>query len=283
MISSESQTGKLPVTTTRIRPYSGWEAIDFKELRDYRDLFYFLVLRDIKVLYAQTILGFAWAIINPLVQIVIFTIIFGSVAKISTDGIPYVLFSTVAIIPWTYMSEAMSASSQSLVQDQGMLGKVYFPRMIYPLTPIVAKLLDFLISLLILTVVMFYYRVSPSWSLLVLPLLVLMMVCIPAGIGMWLSALAIRFRDVKFAMPFVVRMLIYSAPILYSASSIPETYRLFYSLNPIVGVIEGFRACLLGTPIPWLYVLPGIVTAVLLFVSGAMYFRRMERVFVDVI
>jgi lipopolysaccharide transport system permease protein len=181
------------------------------------------------------------------------------------------------------MSEAMSASSQSLVQDQGMLGKVYFPRMIYPLTPIVAKLLDFVISLLILTVVMFYYRVSPSWSLLSLPLLVLMMICVPAGIGMWLSALAIRFRDVKFAMPFVVRMLIYSAPILYSASSIPETYRLLYSLNPIVGVIEGFRACLLGTPIPWLYVLPGVVTAVLLFVSGAMYFRRMERVFVDVI
>jgi lipopolysaccharide transport system permease protein len=271
------------MTTTRIRPYSGWEAIDFRELREYRDLFYFLVLRDIKVLYAQTILGFAWAIINPLVQIVIFSVIFGSVAKISTDGIPYVLFSTVAIIPWTYMSEAMSASSQSLVQDQGMLGKVYFPRMIYPLTPIVAKLLDFVISLLILTVVMFYYRVSPSWSLLSLPLLVLMMICVPAGIGMWLSALAIRFRDVKFAMPFVVRMLIYSAPILYSASSIPETYRLLYSLNPIVGVIEGFRACLLGTPIPWLYVLPGVVTAVLLFVSGAMYFRRMERVFVDVI
>ena len=159
------------MTTTRIRPYSGWEAIDFKELREYRDLFYFLVLRDIKVLYAQTILGFAWAIINPLVQIAIFTVIFGSVAKISTDGIPYVLFSTVAIIPWTYMSEAMNASSQSLVQDQGMLGKVYFPRMIYPLTPIVAKLLDFLISLLILAVVMFYYRVSPSWNLLLLPFL----------------------------------------------------------------------------------------------------------------
>lgn len=271
------------MTTTRIRPYSGWEAIDFKELREYRDLFYFLVLRDIKVLYAQTILGFAWAIINPLVQIAIFTVIFGSVAKISTDGIPYVLFSTVAIIPWTYMSEAMNASSQSLVQDQGMLGKVYFPRMIYPLTPIVAKLLDFLISLLILAVVMFYYRVSPSWNLLLLPFLILMMVCIPAGIGMWLSALAIRFRDVKFAMPFMVRMLIYSAPILYTASSIPETYRSVYSLNPIVGVIEGFRACLLGTTIPWLYVLPGVVTAVLLFVSGAMYFRRMERVFVDVI
>lgn len=271
------------VHTTVIKPFSGWESIDFAELGHYRDLFYFLVLRDIKVLYAQTILGFSWAIINPLVQIAIFTVIFGRVAKIPTDGIPYVLFSTVAIIPWTYMSEAMNASSQRLVQDQSMLGKVYFPRIIYPLTPILAKLLDFTISLLILAAVMVYYQVAPTWNLLLLPGLVLMMICIPAGLGMWLSALAIRFRDVKFAMPFIIRMLIYSAPILYSASSIPETYRLLYSLNPIVGVVEGFRACLLGTPIPWPYVLPGAVTALLLFISGAVYFRRMERVFVDVI
>jgi lipopolysaccharide transport system permease protein len=268
---------------TVIQPYRGWEAINFKELREYRDLFYFLVLRDIKVLYAQTILGFAWAIINPLAQIVIFSVIFGRVAKIPTDGIPYVLFSTVAIIPWTYMSEAMSASSQRLVQDQNMLGKVFFPRIIFPLTPILAKLLDFTISLLILAVVMIYYRIAPTWNLLLLPALVLMMICIPAGMGMWLSALAIRFRDVKFAMPFVISMLIYSAPILYSASSISEAHRLFYSLNPIVGVVEGFRACLLGTPIPWQYILPGAITALLLLFSGAVYFRRMERVFVDVI
>lgn len=268
---------------TVIRPYRGWEAIDFKELREYRDLFYFLVLRDIKVLYAQTVLGFSWAILNPLVQIIVFTVIFGQVANIPTDDIPYVLFSTVAIIPWTYMSEAMSASSQSLVNEQGMLGKVYFPRVIYPLTPVFAKLVDFAISLLILVAVMVYYRVAPTWNLLLLPALVVMMICIPVGIGMWLSALAIRFRDVKFAMPFFMRMLIYSAPILYTASAIPETYRFLYSLNPIVGVIEGFRACLLGTPFPWQYVLPGVVTTVLLLVSGAVYFRRMERVFVDVI
>ena len=267
---------------TTIRPYRGWEGIDFKELAEYRDLFYFLVLRDIKVLYAQTVLGFSWALLNPLIQIVIFTIIFGRVANVPTDGIPYILFSTVAIIPWTYMSDAMTTSSQSLVAEQGMLGKVYFPRAIYPLTPVFAKLVDFSISLLILVVVMVYYRVSPTWNLLLLPMFVLMMIFIPAGIGMWLSALAIRFRDVKFAMPFVIRMLIYSAPILYTASSIPETYRFLYSLNPIVGVIEGFRACLLGTPIPWPYVLPGVAMSLLLLVSGAIYFRRMERVFVDV-
>jgi lipopolysaccharide transport system permease protein len=269
--------------TTIIQPPRGWEPVDFRELRRYRDLFFFLVWRDVKVLYAQTILGFSWAILNPLVQIVIFAIIFGKVANLDTDGIPYALFSTVAIIPWTYMSEAMTQSSQSLVNEQGMLGKVYFPRVIFPLTPIASKLVDFSISLLLLCGVMVYYRVSPTWNLVFLPFLVLLMMAIPAGIGMWLSALAIRFRDVKFAMPFIIRMLIYSAPILYSASSIPEAYRIVYSLNPIVGVVEGYRACLLGTPLPWAYILPGMIMGIILFVTGAIYFRRMESVFVDVI
>lgn len=281
MNAIKQETHPLPVAV--IKPFSGWEGINFKELKEYRDLFYFLVLRDIKVLYAQTVLGFAWAILNPLVQIVVFTIIFGRVANISTDGIPYVLFSAVAIIPWTYMSEAMTVSSQSLVNDQGMLGKVYFPRVIYPLTPVFAKLVDFAISLFILIPVLIYYEVSPTWNLLLLPALFLFMMAIPAAIGMWLSALAIRFRDVKFAMPFVIRMLIYSAPILYTASSIPDAYRFVYSLNPIVGVIEGFRAALLGTPIPWSYLLLGMGTTLFLLVTAAIYFRRMERVFVDVI
>jgi len=268
---------------TTIRPYRGWEAIDFSELRAYRDLFYFLVRRDVKVLYAQTILGFAWAVLNPLIQIVIFTVIFGHVAGLATDGIPYILFSTVAIIPWTYMSEAMNTSSQSLVNEQAMLGKVYFPRVLYPLVPVFAKLVDFVISLVILVPILIYYQVAPTWNLLLLPGLVLMMIAIPAALGMWLSALAIRFRDVKFALPFVIRMLIYSAPILYTASAIPDVQRFWYSLNPIVGIIEGFRACLLGGAIPWMYIVPGVATTVVLLVSGAIYFRRMERVFADVI
>ncbi len=274
-------TDKTPVIT--IKPPAKWEIIDFKELRDYRDLFFFLVWRDIKVLYAQTIMGFAWAILNPLIQIVIFSVIFGKVAKLDTDGIPYVLFSTVAIIPWTYMSEAMAKSSQSLVSGQSMLGKVYFPRLIFPITPVLAKLVDFSISLVLLLAVMLYYRITPTWNLLLLPFLVVLMMSVPAGIGFWLSALSIRFRDVKFAMPFMIRMLIYSAPILYSASSIPEGYRLLYSLNPIVAVIEGYRACLLGTEIPWEFILPGALVSVVLLISGAIYFRKMERVFVDVI
>lgn len=268
---------------TVIEPPTGFETIDPKELKRYRDLFYFLVWRDIKVLYAQTILGFAWAILNPMIQIILFTIIFGKVAKIATDGIPYMLFSTVAIIPWTYISEAMIQSSQSLVSGQGMLGKVYFPRVIFPLAPVAAKLVDFGISLLLLLGVLGYYRVTPTWNLLFLPIFVVFMTFIPAGIGLWLSSLAIRFRDVKFAMSLIIRLLIYTAPILYTASAVPQQYRFIFSLNPIVGVIEGYRACLLGTPIPWEHIIPGMVTGILLLVSGAMYFRKMERVFADVI
>jgi len=262
---------------------AGWTLFDFDELKQYRDLFYFLVWRDIKVLYAQTVLGFAWAILNPAIQIVLFSIIFGKVARLDTGGVPYVLFSTVAIIPWTYMSDAMTAASQSLVQGKQLLGKIYFPRVLFPLTPILAKLVDFSISLSILVLVMIYYQVTPTWNLLLIPGLVLAMMLVPTGIGMWLAALAIRYRDVKFAMTYMIKLLIYSAPILYSASSIPENLRFWYSLNPIVGVIEGFRACLLGGPIDWQYILPGLFTAVLIFLSGAIYFRRMERVFVDVI
>jgi len=274
-------TNDLPVSV--IEPPKGFEAIDFAELRRYRDLFYFLVVRDVKVLYAQTILGFSWAILNPAIQIILFTVIFGKVANVPTDGIPYFLFSTVAIIPWTYMSESMIQSSQSLVSGQGMLGKIYFPRMIFPLTPVLAKLVDFAISLLLLAGVLIFYKVTPTWNILLLPVFVFYMMLIPAGIGMWLSSLAVRFRDIKFAMSFIIRMLIYTAPVLYSASSIPPEYRLLYSLNPIVGVMEGYRACLLGGPIHWEFIVPGMVTSVLLMLSGAMYFRRMERVIVDVI
>jgi lipopolysaccharide transport system permease protein len=270
-------------SVTIIKPKSGWQIIDFKELKEYRDLFYFLVWRDITVLYAQTVLGLSWAILNPLTQIVVFGIIFGKVAKLSTEGIPYVLFSTVAIIPWTYMSEAMSQSSQSLVQGQQMLGKIYFPRLIFPMTAVFSKLLDFTISLIILLGMFVYYHITPTLNLLLLPLFVIQMMCIPAGIGMWLSSMAIRFRDVRFAMQFILRMLIYTAPIVYSASAIPEKYRIIYSLNPIVGVIEGFRACLLGTPMPWPYIVPGIMTTIILLISGALYFKRMEWVFADVI
>lgn len=268
---------------TVIQRGSGWTIIDLKELKEYRDLFYFLVVRDIKAAYAQTILGFLWAIIQPLVQIVIFTIIFGKVAKLSTEGIPYILFTSVAVIPWNYMSLTMALSSESLIHGSGMLGKIYFPRLIFPIAPTLSKLVDFGISIVIIISLLFYYRVSPTWNLLLFPLFIMFMMFIPIGTGLWLSSLAIRFRDVRQAMPFFIRMLMYSAPIVYSASSIPEQYRILYSINPIVGVIEGYRACLLGTPLPWLFIWPGIITAAILLISGAFYFKRMERFIVDVI
>ena len=267
----------------RIEAPRGWRFIDLPELAHYRDLLIFLVWRDIKVLYAQTILGFSWAILSPAIQIVIFSIIFGRVAQIPTDGIPYALFSTVAIVPWTYMSEAMASSSQSLVGGQQILGKIYFPRVIFPLTPVLAKLVDFSIAMLLVMGIMIWFGVGLTSNILFLPLFMVIMVAVPFGIGLWLSALAIRYRDVKFAMTFVIRMLIYSAPILYTASAIPDKWRLIYSLNPIVAVVEGFRACLLGSPIPWQFVWPGVITCVLLVLSGLLYFRRMEKVFVDVI
>jgi lipopolysaccharide transport system permease protein len=276
-----TRTEDLRVTV--IKPPARWELIDFKELWEYRDLFSSMVWRSIQVQYAQTVLGFSWAIINPFIQIILFSVIFGKVAKVSSDGGPYLLFSTVAVIPWTYMSQAISLSSQSLITGGTMLGKIYFPRLIFPLTPVFAKLVDFAISLLLLVTIMIYYRVSPSWNLIYLPIFLLLMIMVPAGIGMYLSAYAIRYRDVKHAMPFVISLLVYTAPILYSASTIPPDFRLLYSLNPIVAVIEGFRSCLLGLPLEWAYIAPGIVTAMIVLLTGALYFRKMERVFVDVL
>ena len=275
----QKSTEKTVVITSLTR----WSKKDLMELVEYRDLFLFLVLRDIKVLYAQTVMGFGWAIMQPLLQIIIFSLIFGKVAGVPTDGIPYFLFTTVAIVPWTYMSTVMTSSGQSLVKDQGMLGKIYFPRIIYPLTPALSALVDFSIATVIIVLAMIYYSVVPTTSMLYLPIFLLFMFIVPLGIGFWLSALAIRFRDVKFAMPFAIRMLMFSAPIVYSASTIPEKYRLLYSLNPIVGVIEGMRASLLGTAIPWEFIVPGMIVSAVIFLSGAWYFRHMEKIFVDVI
>jgi lipopolysaccharide transport system permease protein len=279
MNDSSSRIESITIIESKL----GWQALNLKELHDYRDLFFFLVWRNIKVLYAQTILGLSWALLEPLIQILLFTVIFGKVAKIATDGIPYFLFSTVAIVPWSYMSQAMTQSSDSLVTAQGLLSKIYFPRLIFPLAPAFSKLVEFSISMIIIIFVLVYYRVMPTLNLMLFPLLVLYMMGIAIGFGLWTSAMAIRFRDIRRAMPFFIRMLMYSAPVVYSYSAIPESYRIYYSLNPLVGVIEGFRSCLLGTTVPWLPIYMGLGATVVMIIIGAMYFKRMERVFVDVI
>jgi lipopolysaccharide transport system permease protein len=278
-----ANTNADEIKITIIQPKPGWQLINFSELVEYRDLCSLLVWRNVKVLYAQTILGLLWALLQPLIQIVIFTVVFGKLAKISTEGIPYMLFATVAIIPWNYMSVAMTQSSQSLVTGQNMLGKIYFPRLLFPLTPILARLVDFGISLLLLMAVAAYYQVTPTWNLLFFPLFLIQMMCISFSVGTWLSPMSIRYRDVNLAMPFVIRMLMYTAPIVYSAASIPDKYRIIYSLNPVVGVVEGFRACLLGTPMPWAFIWPGMIVTAILLIGGLAYFKSKEYLFVDVI
>lgn len=273
-----------------IAPHSGWRLIDWRELYRYRDLFYFLVSRDIKVLYKQTVLGFAWAIIRPLFSMIIFTFIFGKLARIPSDGIPYPVFSYAALVPWTYFATAMSNSTTSLLGNVGLVTKVYFPRVVIPLSPVLAGLVDFLIALVMLFLLMLGFGIVPTWQLAFFPLLVLMMVLTAAGTGMWLSALAIQYRDVRFAIQFLSQILMYAAPVVWPVSLITEKLpvygrlvRLAYGLYPMAGVVEGFRAVLLGqTPMPWDLIGIGTASATALFVSGLFYFRRMEKIFADV-
>lgn len=274
-------------TQTIIEPKSGWQLIDWQELRQYRDLFYFLVWRDIKVLYKQTILGFSWAIIRPVFSMIVFSVVFGRLANVPSDGVPYPIFSYAALIPWTYFSSAMSDSTNSLITNKNMLTKVYFPRLVIPMTPVLAKLVDFAISFVILGLLMAWYGIVPTWKILFLPLLVLLMILTAAGIGMWLSALAIQYRDVRHAIQFVVQILMYAAPVVWPVSLITEKFgygvHLLYGLYPMAGVIEGFRSALIGTnPMPWDLILMGTISAVLIALSGALYFRRLERIFADV-
>ncbi len=282
----------VDVPVTIVEPDSAWSFIDFHELYQFRDLFRFLVWRNIKVLYAQSTLGIAWAVIQPLFSMLVFTIIFGKLAKIDSDGVPYAVFSFAALVPWTYFSNSVTEGTNSLVSNSNMISKVYFPRMILPLSAVLSKLVDFSISMLVLLALMAWYGTTPNWGVLALPLLIALMMVTAAGLGMWLTALAIQYRDIKYAMSFVVQLLMYAAPVVYSVSIIPTTYtigsvtlnpRLIYALNPMVGVIEGFRSALLGTrPMPWDFLALGSLTATLVVVSGAMYFRRKEQIFADV-
>lgn len=273
--------------STIIKPKKGWQLVNWKELFQYKDLFYFLVLRDVKALYKQTVLGFSWAIIRPFFSMIVFSIVFGKMAKVPSDGIPYPVFSYVALIPWTYFSTSMTTSTTSLIGSANLLTKVYFPRLVIPITPVLAKLVDFVISFAILIVLMIVYKISPTVNIIFLPLLILLMILTASGIGMWLSALAIQYRDIKHAIQFLTQLLMYSAPVVWPVSLIGEkfgeTARLIYGLYPMAGVIEGFRASLLGkTEMPWDLIGIGTLSAVILAVSGAFYFNRMERYFADV-
>ena len=268
---------------TVIEPKSGWQPINWRELREYRDLYYFLVWRDINVLHKQTVLGFAWAVIRPFFSMIVFSIVFGRLAQLPSDGVPYPIFSYVALVPWTYFATAMTESTESLVKNRNILTKVYFPRLVIPMTPVLAKLVNFGIAFVILILMMAWFSIVPTWEVVFLPLLVLLMILTALGVGMWLSALAIQYRDVRIATPFIAQLLMYAAPVVWPASLIPQELRVLYGLYPMAGVIEGFRSALLGTnPMPWDLILPGILSAVIIAITGALYFRRLEQIFADV-
>jgi len=270
-----------------IEPQKGWQLIDWKELIEYKDLFYFFVLRDIKALYKQTILGFSWAIIRPVFSMIVFSVVFGRLAKIPSDSIPYPIFTYAALVPWTYFSTAMSSSTQSLISGSGMFTKVYFPRLIIPLTPVLSKLVDFGIAFVILFGLMAWYGIAPTINILWIPYLILLMILTSAGIGMWLSALAIQYRDIPHGIQFLSQLLMYAAPVVWPVSLIADkfgsTAKLVYGIYPMAGVIEGFRSALLShNPMPWGMIGMGSLTAVVLFITGALYFKRKERIFADV-
>jgi len=246
-------------------------------------MFFFLVWRDVKVLYKQTVLGFGWAILRPVFSMIVFSVVFGRLAKMPSDGIPYPLFSYVALVPWTYFQTAMGSSSTSLISGSRLVSRVYFPRIFLPMAPVVSGLVDYVIAMGVVVLLMFWYGVTPSAGVIALPLLVAEMACFAAAIGVWLSALAVQYRDVRFGMPFLGQLLMYAAPVVWPVSLIPAKYRLAYGLYPMAGVIEGFRSALLGaTPFPWDLLLTGTATTAALFISGALFFRRAERFVADV-
>jgi len=270
-------------TEVIIEAQPGLRFVDWREVKEFKDLLYFLVLRDIKVLYHQTVLGFGWAILRPLLGMIVFTVIFGKLAKLPSDGIPYPIFSYSALIPWTYFSSTLTSSTQSLVTQANIFTKVYFPRIFIPLTSVFAKLVDFAIAFGLLVFIMIYYGYAPTIKILLLPPLIVMLLLTASGMAMWLSALAINYRDVKHAVEFLAQLLMYSAPVVWPASLIPSKYRILYGFYPMAGIIEGFRSAIIGTrSIPWDLVITGSVGAVILFISGALYFKQTERYFADI-
>lgn len=255
----------------------------FLEFLQYRDLFIFWVWRNIKVRYAQSALGIGWAVIQPVFSMLVFTVVFGKLAKIDSDGVPYALFSFAALVPWTFFSNSVTEGTGSLIQNANMISKIYFPRLILPVAAVISKLVDFVIALLLLFVFMAWFRVVPSISALALPVLIVILMVTASGISVWLTAMAIQYRDIKYGINFVVQLLMYAAPVVYPATMIPDRYVYFYAINPMVGVIEGFRASLLSTrPMPWDLILIGAVSSTVILILSVVYFRAKERIFADV-
>jgi len=266
-----------------IRPTRGWIPINLRDLWIYRELMYFLTWREIKVRYKQTLLGAAWAIIQPFFMMVVFTLFFGNLAKVPSEGVPYPLFNYAALLPWTLFAEGITRSSNILVQDANLVRKVYFPRLVMPLSGILSPLVDFAIAFTILIGMMFYYGYPPTIQILWLPAFILLTLMTALGVGLWLSAINVRYRDVRYVIPFVIQLWLFASPVVYSSSLLPEKFQIIYGFNPMAGVIEGFRWALLGKAPPGSLMAISVIIVIVVLISGAFYFRRSERTFADVI
>lgn len=268
---------------TRLVPTHGWASLKLREVWDYRDLLRFLVWRDVMVRYKQAALGVLWAILQPVLPMVIFSIIFGGLAKLPSDGVPYPLFSFAALLPWQLFAGALGRAGTSLVTNSGLISKVYFPRLIIPLAAVAAGLIDFAIALLVLVGMMLYFGVAPTVNIVWLPLFVLLAVLTAFAVGLWLSAINVAYRDVQMLMPFLVQAWMFLSPVAYSAGLVPDKWRMVYALNPMAGVIQGFRWALLDAPPPDELLWVSVLITFALLVSGLFYFKRMERSFADIV
>jgi lipopolysaccharide transport system permease protein len=279
-----AKKSEMPLPTFVIQPPRGLGSLDVAAIWEYRELLYFLVWRDVKVRYKQTFIGASWAIFQPAMTMAIFTVVFGNFAKIPSDGLPYAVFAYTALLPWTYFSTALSRSGTGLVSNANLITKVYFPRLIVPLASVMAPAVDFLFAFLLLLGLMAWFGIVPTWGILVLPLFFLLAMITALAIGLWLAPLNARYRDVGHTIPFVTQFWMFASPVVYPVSMIPESWRLLYSLNPMVGVIEGFRWALLGKgDTDFSPMLVSVAVVLALLVGGVIFFKRMERTLADVI
>jgi lipopolysaccharide transport system permease protein len=284
VLSGEASRRCLPEhPLVSIRPSRKWSALDLRDLWSYRELLYFLTWRDVKVRYKQTLLGAAWAIIQPLFAMLIFTLFFGRLAGVPSDGITYPLFAYAGLLPWMFFSNALTASGNSLVGSSHLITKVYFPRIIIPAAAVMAGLVDFAIAFVILAGLMAYYRVPLVWSMWMLPVLVSLTVLIALGVGMWTSALNVKYRDVRHALPFVIQLWMFATPIIYPSSIVPARWRWALAINPLAGVIESYRASLFGRRFNWPMLATSTAATLAILVCSAYLFRRMEKSFADVV
>ena len=275
-------TGTAPVTT--IRPPRGWAPLDVREYVGAHELLYFLVLRNLKLRYKQTLLGAAWAVLQPLLTMAVFTVIFGRLARLSSDGLPYEVFALAALVPWTYFANALAQAGNSLVDQHQLLTKVYFPRLLLPLAAVLAGLVDLAISFVMLLVVLAWFGIEPSVRLLAAPGFALLATAAAFAPGLWLAAFNVRYRDVRYVIPFLVQIWLFATPVAYSGSLVPERWRLVYGLNPMVGVVDGFRWMIApAAPFPAAELAAGVVAVALVLLIGLFVFRRMEQSFADVV